>query len=167
MRDIKEKLCYVAVDFDAEMTRAQHDSSQAAHFELPDGEEVIIGNERFRCPEALFRPTLVGMENVGVQHYLYGSIAACDIDLRRRLYENIVLSGGNTMYEGIDQRLEKEMTRLSPSNIPINIAKTNDRQNSVWQGGAVLASLTTFETMWITRKEYNESGPKIVHQKCF
>ncbi|XP_054762987.2 uncharacterized protein LOC129269505 [Lytechinus pictus] len=167
VREVKEHLCYVAGDFDSEMERAQRDASQEAHYELPDGEIVTIGNERFRCPEALFRPTLVGMENVGVQHYLYGSVAACDIDIRRLLYGNIVLSGGNTMFEGMGTRLGKEMQRLAPTDVPVNIIETEDRKNSVWMGGSVLSSLSTFCNMWITKEEYNESGAGIVHRKCF
>lgn len=167
VREVKERLCYVAVDFDSEMQRAQRDPTQQAHYELPDGENITIGDERFRCPEALFRPDLVGMEKVGIQHYLYGSVAACDIDIRRKLYENIVMSGGSTMFAGMGKRLGKEMQRLSPTDVPVKIVEIEDRKNSVWIGGSVLASLSTFETMWITKKEYSECGANIVHRKCF
>lgn len=149
------------------MERSQRDPTQQAHYELPDGENITIGDERFRCPEALFRPDLVGMEKVGIQHYLYGSVAACDIDIRRKLYENIVMSGGSTMFAGMGKRLGKEMQRLSPTDVPVKIVEIEDRKNSVWVGGSVLSSLSTFETMWITKKEYSECGANIVHRKCF
>ncbi|XP_071507603.1 actin-1-like [Diadema antillarum] len=167
VREVKERLCYVAMDFDTEMERSSRDIKCETHYVLPDGEHLTINDERFRAPEALFKPTLLGRENVGIQHYLYGSVAACDLDIRKQLYGNIVLSGGNTMFPGIANRLELEMKRLSPSQCPVKIVASKDRQNLVWVGGSVLSSLHTFATMWITRKEYNECGASIVHQKCF
>ncbi|XP_072168294.1 actin-1-like [Diadema setosum] len=167
VREVKERLCYVAMDFDTEMERSSRNVKYEAHYVLPDGEHLTINDERFRAPEALFKPTLLGRENVGIQHYLYGSVAACDVDIRKQLYGNIVLSGGNTMFPGIANRLELEMKRLSPSQCPVKIVASKDRQNLVWVGGSVLSSLHTFATMWITRKEYNECGASIVHQKCF
>merc|ERR1712173_265729 len=98
---------------------------------------------------------LIGLESAGIHKLTYDSIMKCDVDIRRSLYENTVLSGGSTMFPGIDVRLTKEMTSLAPASIRIKVVAPPERKYSVWIGGSILSSLTTFQEMWVSKDEYD------------
>ena len=106
------------------------------------------------------------MESAGIHEQIHNSIMACDIDIRRDMYSNIVLSGGSTMFPGIRDRLAKEITAVAPSSMKVKINAAPERKYSVWIGGSILASLSTFQQMWISKQEYDEGGKNCVERKC-
>lgn len=167
VRDIKEKIAYVADDYEAEMKKAETSSDMEKNYELPDGSVIVVGSERFRCAEVLFNPKLIGKESDGIHEMTHNSIQKCDIDIRRDLYENTVLSGGSTMFPNIDSRLTHEMGKLAPASIKCKVIAPAERKYSVWIGGSILSSLSSFSEQWVRRDEYDECGPSIVHRKCF
>ena len=179
------KVAYVEEDYEGAL--GGNDPSLYTTYSLPDGQIVKTSKERFQCTEPLFRPSLLNCDSLGVHEMVVSAINECDATLRPDLYSTIVLSGacikkllvvtkkantptqhkgGTSMLPGLSKRLHKELRALAPSFMKLNIDTDSDRKIAVWRGGAVLASLSTFEEMWVNSEEYSEFGPSIVHRKC-
>ncbi|XP_076943347.1 actin-2-like [Bidens hawaiensis] len=162
VREMKEKLAYVALDYVQELETAK---SSSAEYALPDGNVITLGAERFGCAEVLFRPDLIGAEVAGIHETTYNSIMKCHVNLWKELYKNIVLIGGLTMLPGFAARLEKEIAALSPPGMHVKVHAPEHRKHSSWIGGSILASLSSFQELLISKPEYEESGAAIVHKK--
>jgi actin, other eukaryote len=102
----------------------------------------MIGSQRFKAPETLFQPSKLQKEESGLHEQTFQSIMKCDLDIRKDLYGNIVLSGGNMMFVGMQERLFKEVAALAPSAVKIRVIDPPERKLSVWIGGSILSSLT-------------------------
>ena len=171
IKDIKEKYCRVSYDFESEIREAGEGGNLEEKVKLPDGEEVTLETERLKCPEALFRPSFLGSKDSnikGLHDECCASIQQIDVEIRKDLYSNIILSGGNTMFEGLPERLTKEIQKLTPSaaSNKVKVIALPERKYASWIGASILSSLSNFQCMWITRAEYNETGKSIVHKKC-
>eukprot|EP01124_Arcella_intermedia_P029568 TRINITY_DN6290_c0_g4_i2.p1 TRINITY_DN6290_c0_g4~~TRINITY_DN6290_c0_g4_i2.p1 ORF type:complete len:291 (-),score=68.00 TRINITY_DN6290_c0_g4_i2:68-940(-) len=162
VRGIKEKLCYVSEDFQQNLQRPQTKS-----YKLPDGHSIPLGPELFCSSEALFRPSLMGSEEPGLPEMLLKTLSGVDIDDRKQALENIVLSGGTTYLAGFEERLRAEMLNLLPISCRVKICVAPERRYSVWMGGSLLACLTPFQQMWLSKEEYDESGPSVVPRRRF
>ncbi|XP_076466827.1 beta-centractin [Babylonia areolata] len=163
VRQIKERTCYLSIN----PLKEESVDTEKVQYTLPDGNSIEIGPARFRAPELLFRPDLIGEECEGIHEVLSYSIQKSDVDLRKTLFSNIVLSGGSTLFKGFGDRLLSELKKLAPKDIKIRISAPQERLYSTWIGGSILASLDTFRKMWVSKREYHEEGVKAIHRKTF
>lgn len=163
IRDIKERLAYVQYKAADSVKQGSEDELP---YKLPDGQTIHISSEKHLCTELLFNPLLVGNESDGVHQMILNSIGKCDVDIRRNLFSSIVLSGGNTLFDGYGDRLLYELKRASQRDTRVKIAAPNDRILSSYIGGSILSSLSSFKNMWCSKKEYEEMGGQTaVHRK--
>ncbi|KAL7858990.1 hypothetical protein SRHO_G00141370 [Serrasalmus rhombeus] len=143
------------------------------HYEMPSGYNADYGAERLRIPEGLFDPSnvkgLSGNTMLGVGHVVTTSIGMCDIDIRPGLYGSVIVTGGNTLLQGFTERLNRELSQKAPPSMRLKLIASNssmERRFSPWIGGSILASLGTFQQMWISKQEYDEGGKQSVERKC-
>lgn len=120
---------------------------------------------RISGPELFFEPQKQGLSCLSLPDMTWKSIMDSDIDVRKDLAKNIILSGGSTMYEGIADRLKSELVSRAPASAEIRVMAAADRKYAVWKGASTLASLSTFGSSWLTMKDYEEHGSQIVHRK--
>ena len=163
VRTIKEKACYTALDFEDELK-----AIEPFDYELPDEKHVVVKDQRIRCSEALFKPSMIGKEFKGIAESCYNSIEKCKVDIRKDFYNTIILSGGSTLFNGLPERFTKEIKALASESMKeeVRIIASPQREFGTWFGGSILSSISTFDSLWITKSEYEESGPDIILKKC-
>lgn len=165
VRRMKEKYAYCVTDVEAEY-KMYRSRNMSRKYVLPDGNAIILQDVMYETPEVLFNPSLIGKEMLGVHEAVNDSILKTDINIRKDLYSNIVLSGGTTMIRDFDKKLEYSLRSVLNTNAEVKVIAPPERRYSVWMGGSILASLPTFDSAWIYNREYRESGPSIIHARC-
>ncbi|XP_060640644.2 actin-like protein 9 [Anolis sagrei] len=161
LEDIKHKCCYVALNSETE-------TESPASYQLPDGHVITLGKERFQCPELLFHPPQTpGLSLVGIHDMALRSLRKVPEECKKDMYENILLCGGSSLFEGFEERLTHDIMAGETTDTKVKVAAIPLRQYSVWTGGSLLASLTNFQTCWVWKEHYNEHGPCIVYKKCY
>ncbi|MFW9772655.1 MAG: actin, cytoplasmic 2 [Candidatus Heimdallarchaeota archaeon] len=160
VRALKEKACFVSLDFKEDLKRAEQYEKP---YSLPDGSTIKLGEERFKVPELLFNPTME-LEEDPLPQAIIDVIEECDVDIRPDLLNNIFLSGGSSMFPNlksrIHQELEVELIKRKKKKQNVKIIAPRERVFSVWVGGSILSLLPEFQNLWVTRaKYYNEGIP--------
>ena len=166
VREVKESSCKVS---DTPYSETGFSNVPATGYELPDGVNIELGNERFSIPEVLFTGDEKTVGFSGLHQMVYDSITRCDMDIRRELYGNIVVTGGNSLFAGVTERLQKKMNELTTQNMKVKLIaplSSIERRFSSWIGGSILASLGSFQQMWMSKQEYDEHGSFLVERKC-
>ncbi|XP_069486710.1 actin-like protein 7B [Ambystoma mexicanum] len=164
IEEMKNKCCYVSSELDYEMGLPI--SEYMVDYELPDGQCITLGKQRFLCSEALFKPSIIGLNQPGLHTLTMSSLNKCDTTLKKNMMNNVLLCGGSTMMEGFQERFQRELNKLYPHEKP-QLSFSPDRRFSVWTGGSILASLKSFQQLWVYKKEYDERGASVIYKKCF
>jgi len=175
VRIIKETECELSIkslksldERNVTTTKTKKDEEeQSVKYVLPDGSSLEIGNARTRAPEILFDPSLIGLEYRGIHYCVLEAIQKSDLDLRRDLYQRIVLSGGSTMTKNFGKRLVSELQTAVSQQARIKIYAPHERELTTWIGGSLLSFLESFREMWIRKKEFNDLGSSILYRKSF
>ena len=163
VNDIKEKSCYIPLYYEDELKTIEE-----FDYELPDGSHAIIDKKRIKYPEAfIFNPSLKYMEGKGITEKFHEIINKCELDIRKDLYNVIILSGGNSMFKGLPERFEKEIRQLAPPKMEeeIKVIASPERKFATWIGGTVLSDISTFKDILITKDEYEENGSSYIIEK--
>jgi len=175
MQEFKESVCQIS---EVTYNHQSISTRPMKYFEFPDGFNTSIGALRFNIPEILFDPRFIPQPQdgptfdtstlMGIHKMIHQSICACDIDIRPNLSNNIILTGATTLLPGFADRVNHELSNMSPGpKIKLYAAgNTIERKCSSWLGGSILSSLGTFHQLWISRKEYDDYGKGIVEKKC-
>eukprot|EP00741_Cyanophora_paradoxa_P017293 tig00020961_g16703.t1 len=183
-RDAKESICRVA---EAAFAPAENVNLPGLQFELPEGRSVEIALDRFLVPELMFQPALIACPEFGPEvsalaaqgpwptaaslpKMIVDSISRCDTDIKKDLYANVVLTGGNTAFPQFSERLQRDLSDAAPGQAKVKViapaANTGERKYAAFIGGSILASLGSFQQMWMSKQEYEESGPALLEKKC-
>lgn len=164
--DIKEKHCFVSLNFEREIENVTaHVSLERIH-ETVCGSKVTLSSERFRSPEGLFQPSIFGIEGEGVHQAVLNSLQKCDPEIKNLMSSNIVLSGGSTHLPGFGDRLKKELVAIIDPPLEVNVTSASQTLFPSWTGASIFSSLPFFRQTRISKQEYDESGTVVVHRMC-
>lgn len=164
VKDLKEEFLFVAEEPLTGLGAAQ--SIRAQTLELPDGQTCQIGKERVSLPEQMFTAASEVEGFTGVQNMVVDAIAKTDIDIRRDLFQNIIITGGNTCFRGFMERLQKQVPEVAPQNVRVKVIASAEKRFTPWVGGSILSSCGSFQQMWMSRQEYEEHGAIMIERKC-
>lgn len=192
INQVKEDVCYVSQQFYKDMEIAQQkgeENTVMRDYVLPDfssikkgfckpreemvfsgkyktGEQILrLANERFAVPEMLFHPSDIGIQEMGIPEAIVDSIQAMPEEMQPHFYQNIVLTGGNTLFPGFKERMEAELRSLAPAHLPVSILMPENPITYSWEGGKLLSYNPDYDEMVVTRDDFEENGHCVCEEK--
>eukprot|EP01086_Lenisia_limosa_P015936 TRINITY_DN5434_c0_g1_i1.p1 TRINITY_DN5434_c0_g1~~TRINITY_DN5434_c0_g1_i1.p1 ORF type:complete len:168 (-),score=22.35 TRINITY_DN5434_c0_g1_i1:53-556(-) len=149
-------------------------TGQAVNYSLPDGQTITIGASRFRMADTMFSskhlpPSLSAHQYFPLANMAVTAIEKTHPDVRKELLNNIIISGGNSLFLGFVERFKREVQDIVPNSQKLRFHhSTNviERRHAAWVGGSILGSLGTFQQLWMSKQEYDEFGADVVERKC-
>lgn len=192
INQVKEDVCYVSQQFYKDMEIAQQkgeENTVMRDYVLPDfssikkgfckpreemvfsgkyktGEQILrLANERFAVPEMLFHPSDIGIQEMGIPEAIVHSIQAMPEEMQPHFYQNIVLTGGNTLFPGFKERMEAELRSLTPAHLPVSILTPENPITYSWEGGKLLSYNPDYDEMVVTRDDFEENGHCVCEEK--
>ena len=97
---------------------------------------------------------------------VFNSISKADINIKNKLYNTVVLTGGNTLFKGMEEKMKQTLERLAPKHMEIKVRMNSNPKLSCWNGGRVVSSLSSFKNLLVTQNDWKEQGKKIIFEKC-
>ena len=161
LNEIKENQCYIKTLKDEN----EDFVSIPSEYILPDGGKLVLNDEKILAPEILFNNKLIFGEYLTFHEMVINSINKVDINIKNKLYKTIILSGGNTKFKGIEDKMKTNLSYLIPRGVDIKITTQINPELNCWNGGNIIASLNTFNKMLVNKKEWDECGKNIIHIK--
>lgn len=179
LTEIKEKHCYVSNDYETDMQNFSKNSESITPTEylLPDQNVIKLSAEKFRCAEIFFKPSLypkLANFDEGIHDNINKLILSMELKkedeeeekIKKEFYSNIILSGGASMFSSLPERIVSETTKLSGLNY-CDVIAIPERKYATWIGGSILSTISIFQSLWITKDDYDDYGTKIINQKLF
>lgn len=153
INDIKEKYCFIKESMLDNLDSDNKNPKKMKETYLPNGEALVLKNEQYLAPEILFQPSLIDSKESPLSKLIIDIIDQCDKKIRVDLYQNIVLSGGSSLFPGLEERIKNELQSLRPHKEISIIARPN-RRFSAWMGGSTIVSNNIFQKSCMNKKEY-------------
>jgi actin-related protein len=133
---------------------------------MPDGTQVSISAERVSILEQMFSQGDATEGFTGVQNMVVDSIGMTDIDIRKDLFQSVILTGGNSCFKGFVERLQRQIPEIAPQSVRVKVIHAAEKEFTPWVGGSILSSLGSFQQMWMSRQEFEEHGAIMIERKC-